>query len=168
MKIFLTITLLLTAVIFTSTKATIISSPDNASRSLHPSLKHSNITPPDHKKAAFNKLNLLHKFYLKILLKKLKKQNIAEEEITERQKKLGKLSLIFGLISIPVLLLGSVIGAFSLLAIPAAIIAIVLGIKSIKGNSNTRGLIGLISGSVTILLLLLGLIIALIFYSSWQ
>lgn len=63
--------------------------------------------------------------------------------------------MIFGIIGI-LLVLG---GATTILAaIPLSIAALVLGIKSLKGNSNTAGVVGVVTGGVTIFLALLAII----------
>jgi hypothetical protein len=60
-----------------------------------------------------------------------------------------------------------VIPIFGLLCIPAAILAIVFGSKSLKGNSNTKGIIGVVTGGVTLAIILLAIIIVLAFFASW-
>jgi hypothetical protein len=53
------------------------------------------------------------------------------------------------------------------LCIPAAILAIVFGAKSLKGNSNAKGIVGIVTGGVTLLLLVIAIIVVLAFFASW-
>lgn len=104
------------------------------------------------------KLTLKHKIALKLWQWKGARLIQQGKEATPRQKKLGKMSLIFGaaafaLIPIPIL---------NLLSFPAAIVAIVLGISSLKGNNNTNGVIGLVLGGVYLLLAFLLVVIILL------
>lgn len=78
-------------------------------------------------------------------------------EPTEKQKKLGKLSMIFGISSFALLFIPYV----GILSIPAAIAALVLGLKSIKGNSNTQGLIGVITGSAVLFIIAIAIVVIL-------
>ena len=97
------------------------------------------------------KLTLLEKIQLKILQKKLKKYD--DEEITTKQKKQATWSMILGILSIVLLFIPGI----GLLAIPAAILAIIFGVQSIKGNSNAKGIVGIVTGSVTLFLILLAI-----------
>jgi hypothetical protein len=80
--------------------------------------------------------------------------------MTEQQRKQAKWSMTLGIASI--LFLFTPIGILSL---PASIIGLVLGIKSVKGNSNAKGIVGIVTSSVTILLFLLVIILVAIFLS---
>ena len=51
-----------------------------------------------------------------------------------------------------------------ILALPAAILALIFGIQSVKGNANTKSIIGIITGSVTLVLFL----IALAFFAAYM
>ena len=84
--------------------------------------------------------------------------------MTERQKRQGKWSMILGLGSIVLLMIPYV----NLIAIPAAITALVLGIKSIEGNSNTQGIIGIIAGGLTLALLIIAIALLAAFFASWN
>lgn len=100
------------------------------------------------------KMTLGQKISFWLMKKKLKK--ISEEEsFTPKQKQQANLSLILGLASIGLLF----IPYLGLIAIPAAILAIIFGAKSIKGNSNTKGIIGLVAGITTLLLLIIAIIV---------
>lgn len=113
-------------------------------------------TPSEIEKITGKKLNFVERIQLKFFQKKLLKHSPEEGgEPTAKQKKQGKISMILGISSIVLLLIPYV----GLLSIPAAIAAMVLGIKSIKGNSNTQGLIGLITGSATLFIILIAILI---------
>lgn len=100
------------------------------------------------------KMTLGQKISFWVMKKKLKKVS-EEESFTPKQKQQANLSLILGLASIGLLF----VPYLGLLAIPAAILAIIFGAKSIKGNSNTKGIIGLVAGVTTLLLLIIAIII---------
>ena len=94
------------------------------------------------------------------------------DEPTDRQKKLGRLSLIFGSIAVVLLLIPYVTLALpaviGVLTVPAAIAGLVLGIKSTRGNTNVPGLLGLIiSGSLLVLMILAVIFLALFFSEGW-
>jgi hypothetical protein len=111
------------------------------------------------------KLTLFQKVELKIAQKLLRKW--SDDEMTDKQKQQAETSLILGISSLALLLLSGVISIFGLLCIPAAILAIVFGGKSLKGNSNTKGIIGVVTGGVTLAIILLAIIIVLAFFASW-
>ncbi len=113
-------------------------------------------TPAEIEKITGKKLNFVERIQLKLFQKKILKYSPEEGgEPTAKQKKQGKLSMILGISSILLLLIPYV----GILSIPAAIAAMVLGIKSIKGNSNTQGIIGLITGSVTLFIILIAILV---------
>lgn len=89
---------------------------------------------------------------------------LVDGELTEKQKRLGKWSLILGLGSIVFL----VIPTIGLLAIPAAITGLILGIKSVQGNSNTNGLIGIIASALTLLLFIIAIVLVAAFLAGWN
>ena len=107
-----------------------------------------------------------------VLKSRILKQLAGIDQPTEKQMKLGRLSLIFAgaalvLLVMPyaALALPAVIGVLSL---PAAIAGLVLGIKSIRGNSNVPGLVGLIlSASILLVMILAIIFLALFFNGSW-
>lgn len=107
------------------------------------------------------KLTLLQKVELKILQRKLHRHF---DKISPEQEKQAKLSLIFGIVSICFLALSSTVigGILALLSIPAAILAIIFGAKSLKGNSNVKGIIGIVLGGLSLLLIVLALFLVLI------
>ncbi len=104
---------------------------------------------------------LKERIITKLLERKwLKRWLSADNPLTEKQKRQANLSLILGIGSLILLLLAnygfSVIGLF---AIPAAIIGIILGVKSLKGNTNTKGLVGIIASTVTLLIFIIFLVV---------
>lgn len=86
----------------------------------------------------------------KLVLKILK---LGDEPMTERQRKQAKWSLTLGIASLALLF----IPAIGILAIPAGVLAIIFGAKSLKGNSNSKGIIGIVLGGLTVLLFLIAI-----------
>jgi hypothetical protein len=137
-------------------------SPDTA-RTLHHPVMVKQITtvkPAMIEKLTGKKLSFLDKLKIKFLQKKLRKE-FKQKDVTPRNKKLGLWAMILGIASIGLLFIGA--GATLLLALLAAIAAVVLGFKSVKGNSNAKGLIGIIAGFLTLLLTLLAAVVVM----SW-
>lgn len=114
------------------------------------------------------KLGFFQKIKLKILLTAAKK--FKDGEMTEKQKKQATASMILGIGSIVLMLISSIpiIGFLGILCIPAAILALVFGIKSLKGNSNTKGIIGVVTGSVTLVLIALAVILLAILFAGFS
>lgn len=102
---------------------------------------------------------------LRLLQKKLKK--FRGGAITEKQKQQAQLSMILGISSLAVLLLSGLLPFIGLLCVPAAIIAIIFGAKSLKGNSNTQGIVGVVTGGITLAILLLAIIVLALFFASF-
>ena len=100
------------------------------------------------------KLTLLDKAKLVLLKWKLSKLS-DDVEMTEKQKKQATASMILGIASFGLMFIPYV----GIISIPAAILAIIFGAKSLKGNSNTKGIIGIAFGSATIVVILLAIII---------
>ncbi len=100
----------------------------------------------------------------KLVAKAIKKGWLGEGEMTEKQKRWAKWSMILGLGSLVLLFIPYI----SFVAIPAAIVALVLGIKSVEGNSNTQGIIGIIAGGLTLVLLILAIAVLVAFFASWN
>jgi hypothetical protein len=117
------------------------------------------LSPREYERATGHKLKFREKIVYKVVKWKLKKK--MRSEPTEKQKTLGLLSLGFGVLAIALVFVPSAIG---LLGVLFAIAGFVLGLKSLKGNSNAPGLIGLILSSAVLLLL----IIAVIIVASWD
>ena len=121
---------------------------------------HINIAKPAHKK----KGGLFVKWKQKLLTKAVQKGWLGEGKVTEKQKRWGRLSMILGLAGLVLLFIPTV----SFVAIPAAIVALVFGIKSVDGNSNANGIIGIIAGGLTLLLLILAIAVLVAFFASWN
>jgi hypothetical protein len=130
-----------------------------------PKLDFTKIKAKDIERITGKKLTLFQKVEIKIAQKLLRK--LSDDEMTDKQKQQAETSLILGTGSLALLLLSGVIPIFGLLCIPAAILAIVFGSKSLKGNSNTKGIIGVVTGGVTLAIILLAIIIVLAFFASW-
>ena len=111
------------------------------------------------------KLTFFQKLKIKIAQKFL--QKLADDELTEKQKQQAHTSLLLGIGSLALLLLSGIIPVFALLCIPVAILAIVFGSKSLQGNSNTKGIIGVVTGGATLAIILIALIVVLAFLASW-
>ena len=89
--------------------------------------------------------------------------------VTPEQLRQGRLSLIFGLIAIVLVGVLFVVpaGLLLLISVGSAIAGLVLGIKSIKGNSNGPGIIGLVFSSLVLFLFLM-FIVAIIASFSYN
>lgn len=109
------------------------------------------ITLPGNRAITRNGPDLKHKIISRLISRKIIKLLRTRGEPTARQQRLGKLSLIFGAAAFGVALIPFV----NVLSVPAAVTAIVLGIISLKGNSNTNGIIGLSLGGLFFVLLFL-------------
>jgi hypothetical protein len=112
------------------------------------------------------KLTLLQKLQLKIVQNKLARKTLklGDEPMTPQQYKQAKWSLNLGIASIAFLF----VPVLGLLALPAAILAIIFGAKSLKGNSNSKGITGIVLGGLTVLLFLVAIIIIAAFLASWR
>ena len=111
-----------------------------------------------------HKTTLLQKAKFKLLQMCQAKGYLVEGEMTAKQKRQGKWSLILGLGSIVLL----IIPYAGLLAIPAAITGLILGIKSVEGNSNTNGIIGIIASGLTLLLFIVAIALVATLLASWN
>ena len=80
-------------------------------------------------------------------------------EPAQQQRKLGRLSLIFGIVALGCLFIP--VGVVALIGLGLAIGALVLGLKSTKGNSNAPGIIGIVLGCLVIAVWLVALIAVL-------
>lgn len=114
-----------------------------------------NLTSADVERLTGRKLNFFQKIKLRWIQRKLMK--FDEGTITEKQKRQAKASMILGISSLGLMVLPALVAATALawIAIPAAILAIILGAKSLRGNKNRQGKIGVITGSITIIILLI-------------
>jgi hypothetical protein len=117
------------------------------------------IKPSEVEKITGKKLTLLQKIKLTLAQKPLR--NYGSEEMTATQKKQARVSMALGFLGLALLLLsvGVTIRALGLLCIPASILAIIFGAKSLKGNNNTEGIMGVVSGGVTLGIIVLAIIV---------
>ena len=106
------------------------------------------------------KLTLVDKIKLQLLQRKLGRYRTGLPSGTQRKQ--AAWSMALGIASI--LLLFTPLG---ILAIPAAVVGLVLGIISLKGNSNTQGIVGVITSSVTLLLIIVAIIVVAIVFASF-
>ena len=125
------------------------------------------IKPKEIEKITGKKLTLFQKIKLKLAQKVLKKY--SEEEMTAKQKKQARLSMILGILGMAFLFisLSPVLGYLGILAIPSAILAIIFGSQSLKGNSNSEGMLGVITGGVTLALIIIAVIVVAIAFSGF-
>jgi len=72
--------------------------------------------------------------------------------------------MILGIAGLILLFLPNIL---AIAGIGLGIAAFILGIKSLKGNSNTPGIVGLVAGSLTLLLTILAVVIAAAFLAGW-
>jgi hypothetical protein len=120
------------------------------------------MTIKEWEKATGKKLPLLQRLTWKLAQKRMSKP--GNENVTEKQRKLGRLSMIFGIAGLVLLFLPNIL---AIAGIGLGIAAFILGLKSVKGNSNTPGIVGLIAGSLTLLLTVLAVAIAAAFIAGW-
>jgi len=128
--------------------------PVNRSISLKEFVK---LTPKDFEKLIGKKLKLKEKIGLKLLQWKAKRK--MKSEPTAQQRKLGRISLIFGIVALGCLFVP--LGIFAIFALGLAIGGLVLGFKSIKGNSNAPGIIGVVLSSLVLVLFLIAVVAVL-------
>ena len=112
------------------------------------------VTPKTYRQLTGRKMSLKDRIGLAILKWK-SKWSIEDGQPTPKQLKQGRLSLIFGASAI-VLAFIPVVGIVS---IPLAVAGLVLGIKSLKGNSNTPGILGVVFSSLILFIIVLAVII---------
>ena len=150
MKIIKTLALLLMGIITLPAFAAV--TPSVQIDKTHP-LDLRKIKTKEIERLAGKKLSFLEKIQLKILQKKLK--NIEKGEPTAKQKKQGTLSMLCGFVSFIVLFISPLV----LLAIPFGVLALVFGMQSLKGNSNAKAILGVVTGGLSILLFIVALAI---------
>lgn len=132
-------------------------------------LNHSIVTPmntqvlPVQKNKA-KKNGLFAKLKQKMVQYAFSKGMLVDGEPSAKQRRQAKWSLILGISSIVFIFLPYV----ALLAIPAAVVGLILGIKSLDGNNNAQGIIGIIASGLTLLLLLLAIALAAAYLASWN
>ena len=125
------------------------------------------IKPKDVEKITGKKLGLFQKMKLTLAQKILKKY--SNDEMTTKQKKQARTSMILGILGLAFLFisLSPFVGFMGILSIPLAILAIIFGSKSLKGNSNSEGKIGVITGAATLGLIIVAVIVAAIAFSGF-
>lgn len=133
--------------------------------SAHPKFDFTTVKAKDIERFTGKKLTFFQKVKLKIAQKLLTK--LDEDRMTDQQKKQAQASMILGIGSLLLLLLSGAVSFFGLLCIPAAILAVIFGTKSLRGNSNAKGIIGVVTGGVSILLIVLAIIIVAAFIAAW-
>src|SRR4030095_1263569 len=119
------------------------------------------LSPREVEKLTGKKLKLREKIGLKIFQWKMKRKLKENEPVDPKLLKLGRLSLIFGILALVFIFIP--VGVIAFIGLGLAIAGLVLGIKSLKGNSNVPGLLGLIFSS----LVLLSLLVAIAVVAAW-
>jgi hypothetical protein len=131
---------------------------------------HVNITSPESRVKRRGALK--QRLMVGLLKYKFVRKIIGIDEPTPKQRKLGRLSLIFGVAAILLVVIPyaalAIPAAFAVASFPLAVAGLILGIKSIKGNTNTMGLIGLILSGAFLLLLILSVLLLAVFFSNWN
>jgi len=124
------------------------------------------IKPKDVEKITGKKLTFFQKIKLKLAQKLLKKY--SDGEVTAKKKQ-ARLSMLLGILGIAFLFisLSPLFGFLGILAIPSAILAVIFGSQSLRGNSNAEGMIGVITGGVTIALIIITIIVVAIAFSGF-
>jgi hypothetical protein len=132
----------------------------------HPKFDLRKIKLKELEKLSGEKLTLFQKIKLKIALKAFGR--LEDGTVTERQLKQANTAMILGIGSLVLLPLAfTSIGIIALLSVPSAIAAIILGRKSLKGNSNKKGKIGVITGVITLSAIVLYTLLVIIFFSGF-
>ena len=124
--------------------------PANRSISLKEFVK---LTPREYQKLTGKKLKLKEKIGLKVLQWKVKRK--MNDQATPEQIRLGRLSLIFGILALVLIFVP--IGIIAIVGLGCAVAGLVLGIKSIKGNSNVMGILGVVFSGLVLFFLLLAI-----------
>lgn len=108
-------------------------------------------------------LNFFQRLEWKLLQKRITRQTRGGEGMTEKQRHWATVALITGIASLVLLF----VPYLALVALPAAIVGLIFGIKSVKGNSNIKGIVGIATSGTTILLFLIAVILAAVFLATW-
>lgn len=108
------------------------------------------------------KLNVFQKAGYKFLQKKIQKK-LDRLSVNNKQKSQGRISMILGLLSFAFLFV-----PYGLwLALPVAVIALIFGIKSVKGNNNIEGIVGLVASGITLsLYLIVGIVMMTVAFAT--
>jgi hypothetical protein len=104
----------------------------------------------DLEKVTGKKLNLWQKVKFEAAKRVMMIRMKEKGEMTEKQRRQSIVSMILGICSLVFLFLPGI----AILSIPAAILAVIFGIMSLKGNSNAKGIVGIVTGGLVLLLLL--------------
>jgi hypothetical protein len=112
------------------------------------------VTPKTYRQLTGRKMSLKDRIGLAILKWK-SKLSIEDGEPTQKQLKQGRLSLIFGASAI----LLAFIPYVGIVSIPLAVAGLILGIKSLKGNSNTPGILGVVFSGLVLFIIVLAVIL---------
>lgn len=126
------------------------------------SINPQKIKPGDIEKITGKKMTLIQKLQFWLIQKKIKRSG-DPEKLSQKQKGQAMISMIMGISGFFLLLVPF---GVAILAIPLSILAIVFGALSLKGNSNAMGIIGIVTGGITLLLLVLAIIILVAMFSG--
>ena len=113
------------------------------------------LSPREVEKLTGKKLKFREKIGLKIFQWKMKRKLKENEPVDPKLLKLGRLSLIFGIVALVFIFIP--VGVIAFIGLGCAVAGLVLGIKSLKGNSNVPGLLGVVFSSLVLLLLLVAI-----------
>ena len=119
------------------------------------------LKPNEIERLTGHKLTLKEKIALKIYKLKLRKKINGDDPA--KNKKLGTLSLIFGIAAF----VFAFIPVLGILSLPLAIAAVIFGAISLKGNKNTNGIIGIILGGTFVLLFIVAVLIVIAFLGTY-
>ncbi|MFL5787114.1 MAG: hypothetical protein ACJ748_03605 [Flavisolibacter sp.] len=127
------------------------------------------VQPGKMKTVSTHKLNIIQRIAFAIFQKKLKR-SIHKLSGLDQEDKEGLQSLFMGLGAITIFIIGLSIPLFLLLlfSIPLAIMAIVYGSGSMKSKFNLKGLIGIITGALTLSGIMILLLLVLIAFSAFR
>lgn len=115
------------------------------------------LTPKEYEKLTGKKMKWKEKIGLKIL--KWKAKRMTDSKATGQQKRQGTLSLILGAAALVCMFIP--VGVVALIGLGLAVGGLVVGLKSIKGNSNTAGIIGVVLSSLVLLIFLIAVVYVL-------
>jgi hypothetical protein len=121
----------------------------------------------DVEKLTGKKLSFFQKIKLKIILAAANK--LKDGELTEKQERQATASMALGIGSLALMFLSMIpfISFIGILCIPAAILAIIFGARSLKGNSNSKGIVGVVTGGVTLLIIAVAIILLAILFAGF-
>ena len=144
-------TIILFFITFVGSMPSFASSPIQSDFSLHKFNHHSFTIPHVYTES---RKNIFQKIFQKVVVKRIKKKNWNHEDLNKKRRQ-GRFSMVLGIASVVLL----TIPAGLWFALPAALGGLIFGIKSVNGNSNVEGIIGLVSSGVTLsVFLIVGLV----------